>query len=54
VNQVTFIVVQPVTKAQRLQCGGGARVQVAMFNAKVQPPPVQVEEFAAEARTAFS
>ena len=47
-------VVQPVTKAQRLRHGGGVRVQVAMFDAKVPPPTVQLEDFAAEARTAFS
>jgi diadenosine tetraphosphate (Ap4A) HIT family hydrolase len=47
-------VVQPVTKDQRLEHGGGARLQVAMFDAKVSPPRADVEEFAARARTAFS
>lgn len=46
-------VVQPVTKRQRLEHGGGVRLQAAMFDAGVLPPPEQVEAFAAKARTAF-
>ncbi len=47
-------VVQPVTKAERDQHGGGARVQVAMFDAQVPPPPGEVEALAERARAAFA
>jgi diadenosine tetraphosphate (Ap4A) HIT family hydrolase len=43
-------VVQPVTREQRERHGGGARVQVAMFDAKVSPPRAEVETFAVRAR----
>ena len=47
-------VVQPVSREQRLRYGGGVRVQVAMFDAKVLPPADQVERVAARARAAFA
>ena len=47
-------VVQPVTKAERERYGGGARVQVAMFDARVAPAPAEVEALAERARAAFA
>ena len=47
-------VVQPVTKEQRERYGGGARVQVAMFDAQVPPPSGEVEALAERARAAFA
>ena len=46
-------VVQPVTAEQRLRHGGGARLQVAMFDANVPPPVDEVEAFAERARRSF-
>ena len=46
-------VVQPVTREQRERHGGGAKVQVAMFDANVMPPRDEVEAFAARARAWF-
>jgi diadenosine tetraphosphate (Ap4A) HIT family hydrolase len=47
-------VVQPVTREQRERYGGGARVQVAMFDAKVTPPRDAVEAFSDQARASFA
>jgi diadenosine tetraphosphate (Ap4A) HIT family hydrolase len=44
-------VVQPVTREQHKQHGGGPYVQTAMFDAAVTPPRDEVESFAARART---
>ncbi len=46
-------VVQPVTKEQRQRHGGGVRIQVALFDAKVLPPADEVEAFATKARATF-
>jgi diadenosine tetraphosphate (Ap4A) HIT family hydrolase len=46
-------VVQPVMREQRERHGGGAKVQVAMFDANVMPPRDEVEAFAARARAWF-
>jgi diadenosine tetraphosphate (Ap4A) HIT family hydrolase len=46
-------VVQPVTREQREQHGGGVAVQKAMFDAAVSPPRDEVEGFAERARTLF-
>jgi diadenosine tetraphosphate (Ap4A) HIT family hydrolase len=46
-------VVQPVTKEQRDRHGGGARLQVAMFDADQDLPLDEVEAFAAQARLRF-
>jgi len=46
-------VVQPVTREQRERYGGGARVQVAMFDANVAPSVDDVETFATTARKVF-
>ena len=47
-------VVQPVTREQRERYGGGARVQVAMFDARVLLAPAEVEVFGEQARAAFA
>ena len=49
-------VVQPVTAARMAEHGGlhGARIQVEMFDRRVEPPADEVEAFCEHARKAFA